>query len=83
MRFIVFDDAPKRNDQRGTADNFAAALRAPLATIGVKVVRRRGLGGTAFQARGIPARVHNTKSEKVKRIVETVLSLQSPQETSI
>ena len=87
MRFIVFDDALKRNDQRWTADNFATALRAPMAAIGVSVVRRHGLGGTSqkngFQAHGISARAHNAKSEKVRHIVESVLSLQASQETNI
>jgi hypothetical protein len=82
MRFIVFDDALKRNDQRWTADNFAAALRTPLAAIGVSVVRRRGLGGTGFQAQGISAKAYNAKSEKVRQIVEGVLISRVPQETS-
>ena len=83
MRFIVFDDALNQNDKRWTADNFAAALRTPLAAIGVNVVRRRGSGGTNFQAQGISAKTHNAKSEKVRHIVESVLNSQALQETSV
>jgi hypothetical protein len=79
MRFVVFDDAPRANDRGWIADNFAAALRAPLAAIGVSVIRRRGLernsnrGG--FQARGHSAKVYRTKSAMVSDIVERTLNV--------
>ncbi len=83
MRFVVFDDAPPSNDRGWTADNFAAALRAPLAAIGVRVVRQRGSEGNSnrsgFQAHGHSAKIYKAKSEKVQSVVESVLSLRAPQ----
>jgi hypothetical protein len=83
MRYVVYDDSVQQNDRGWMADNFAAALRAPLAAIGVRVVRQRGSGAnfdrSGFQAHGLSARVHKTKSEKVQHVIESVLSLRSPQ----
>jgi hypothetical protein len=83
MRFVVFDDAVQGNDKGWMADNFAAALRPPLAAIGVRVVRQHGPGGAAnrggFQAHGLSANSHKAKSEKVARVVESVLSFRAPQ----
>lgn len=82
MRFIVFDDALPGNDRGWTADSFAAALRAPLAAIGVRVVRRHGSEGdfnrSGFQAHGLSATVHKAKSEKVRHVAENVLSFRAP-----
>lgn len=77
MRLVVFDDALLENDQGWTADEVAAALRAPLAAIGVRVVRRhRSAGnsnGSGFQAHGLSARAYKAKSEKVRSVLESVL----------
>jgi hypothetical protein len=83
MRFVVFDDALQGNERGWMPDNFAAALRAPLAAIGVRVVRQRGSGDNSsrsgFQAHGVSANVHKAKSEKVQRLVESVLTFRAPQ----
>jgi hypothetical protein len=78
MRFVVFDDALAANDRGWVADNFATALRAPLAAIGVQVVRRRGLAcnssRSGFQARGHSTKVYMAKAKEVQSTVEVVLS---------
>src|ERR1700736_3982850 len=55
-RYVVFDDAPQHRGFASTADQFADALRSPLAAIGVRVVRQHGAGANSpkagFQAHG-------------------------------
>lgn len=41
-RYIVFDDAPQACKLGLTADQMADLLRAPLAEVGVRVIRRHG-----------------------------------------
>jgi hypothetical protein len=79
MRFVVFDDASSKNELGWTADELAAALRGPLAAIGVRVVRQHRSEGhskrSGFQARGISARVYKDKFEKVRSVLESVVNL--------
>jgi hypothetical protein len=75
-RYIVFDDAPQIKDLGCTADELAAALRVPLAVVGVRVVRQRGVTSKAlfseFQARGMSRKQYDTKAIQVARIVDEV-----------
>jgi hypothetical protein len=63
-RYIVFDDAPQIKGLGCTADELAAVLRAPLAVVGVRVVRQRGITSKAlfseFQARGMSRKTIRT-----------------------
>ncbi len=83
MRYVVFDDTPQGKDHGWTADAFAAALRTPLAAIGVRVVRRSGLGrglGTGGLQGGerLSANAYKAKVDKVARVVEATLSFRPP-----
>ena len=84
MRFVVFDDAPSENERGWMADDLAVALRAPLAAIGVRVVRRRRSEGNSkisgFQAHGISAKAYKAKSEKVRSVLESVLNFSTSKE---
>jgi hypothetical protein len=75
-RYIVFDDAPQIKGLGCTADELAAALRVPLAVVGVRVVRQRGVTSKAlfseFQARGMSRKQYDTKAVQVSRIVDEV-----------
>jgi hypothetical protein len=75
-RYIVFDDAPQIKGIGCTADELAAALRAPLAVVGVRVIRQRGVTSktlfTEFQARGMSRKQYDTKAIQVARIVDEV-----------
>src|SRR5258708_37145391 len=75
-RSVVFDDAPKDRGLSWTADQFADALRTPLAAIGVRVVRQHGAGATSpragFQSRGWSRSQYNTKLNVVDRVVNGV-----------
>ena len=77
MFYVVFDNVLDGNSRGWTTDNFAAALRAPLAGIGVRVLRNPGQGhGTSlsgFQALGYPANTYEDKLVKVESIVESTL----------
>ena len=83
MQFVVFDDALPGNDRGWMADDFADALRAPLAAIGVRVVRQHRFegfsNGSGFQARGLSAKAYKAKSEKVRNVVEDVLIFRTAQ----
>lgn len=83
MRFVVFDDALPDNGRGWMADDLAAALRAPLAALGVRVVRRHRSDGNShrsgFQARGISARAYKAKSQKVRSVLDGILNLSEPQ----
>jgi hypothetical protein len=83
MRYMVFDDTPQGKELGWTADSFAAALRTPLAVIGVRVVRRPGLGsglGTGGLQGGehLSPNAYKAKAEKVARVVEATLSFRPP-----
>jgi hypothetical protein len=74
-RYIVFDDAPQ-DRLSCTADQFADALRSPLAAVGVRVVRKHGAGSASphagFQVRGWSRKQYNAKLNTVAQIVEGV-----------
>jgi hypothetical protein len=76
-RYVVFDDAPQERRLGCTADQFADALRSPLALVGVRVVRRRGAGsalpGAGFQIRGWSRGQYNAKRETVAQVVGDVM----------
>jgi hypothetical protein len=69
----VFDDAPKSSMVNFNADQLADALRAPLAAIGVRVVRQHGARSNSpiagFQARGWPRWKYQDKLKAVDAIV--------------
>jgi hypothetical protein len=75
-RYIVFDDAPQDRSLGRTADQFADALRSPLAAIGVRVVRQHGAASTSptagFQARGWSRGQYNAKLHMVDHVVNSV-----------
>jgi hypothetical protein len=72
----VLDDAPQIRGLSCTADELADALRAPLAAVGVRVVRQRGTTTksvfSVFQARGMSRRKYDTKAIQVAEIVDEV-----------
>jgi hypothetical protein len=68
-RFIVFDDAPQHRRFGWTADQFADALRSPLAAIGVRVVRQYGARSNSPMA-GFHT---NTKLNTVDHVVNGVM----------
>lgn len=76
LRYTVLDTAPLAKGLGCTADELADALRAPLAAVGVRVVRRRGAVTKspvfAFQARGFSRRQHDAKANQVAQIVDEV-----------
>jgi hypothetical protein len=76
-RYIVFDDAPEHRGLGRTADQFADALRSPLAAIGVRVIRQHGAGSTSpragFQVRGWSRSQYNTKLNTVDHVVNGVM----------
>ena len=73
-RYMVFDDAPQCSTCGCSADQLAGALRAPLAAIGVRVVRQHGgcpdSLKAGFQAHGWPRRRYLDKLKAVGLIVE-------------
>ena len=78
LRYIVLDDTLGIVPPGLTADQFAEALRLPLAAIGVRVVRQHGRGAHSqaggFQARGCARTVYQAKLSKVEHIVNRVLT---------
>jgi hypothetical protein len=76
-RYIVFDDAPQDRRLGRTADQFADALRSPLAAIGVRVVRQHGARSNSpmagFQARGWSRSQYNAKLNTVDHVVNGVI----------
>jgi hypothetical protein len=89
-RYIVFDDAPQDRRLAWTADQFADALRSPLAAIGVRVVRQHGAGSTSpragFQAHGWSRSQYNTKLNIVDHVVNSVtksLDLGEPRKIAV
>jgi hypothetical protein len=77
-RFIVFDDAPQEPGHCWTADQFADALRAPLAAIGVRVVRQNGARSNSFmaglQAHGCSRSQYRAKLNMVDVVVDGVMT---------
>jgi len=75
-RYLVLDGTPRGRGLGCPADELADALRAPLATVGVRVVRRRGAviksPFSGFQARGLSRRQYADKANQVARIVDEV-----------
>jgi hypothetical protein len=71
---MVFDDAPQCSKCGCDADQLAGALRAPLAAIGVRVVRQRGACSSSrkagFQAHGWHRRQYQDKLKAVDIVVE-------------
>jgi hypothetical protein len=76
-RYIVFDDDAQTRGLDCTADQFADALRSPLAVIGVRVIRKQGAGSTSpsarFQARGLSRSQYDAKLNTATHIVEGVM----------
>lgn len=68
-RYIVFDDALQDRRLGWTADQFAEALRSPLAAIGVRVVRQYGARSNSPMA-GFQ---YNTKLNTVDHVVNGVM----------
>jgi hypothetical protein len=72
-RYVVFDDAPQSSRLGCNADQLANALRAPLAAIGVRVVRQQGARSNSsiagFQAHGWPRRQYQDKLNEVDTLV--------------
>jgi hypothetical protein len=77
-RYLVLDDTPHMRGLDCTADELADALRAPLAAIGVRVVRQRGaktkLPFSEFQARGLSRKQYEAKATRVAQIVDELAS---------
>jgi len=77
-RYIVFDDAPQARRLGSTADQMADALRAPLAAIGVRVVRQHGARShspmAGFQARGCSRGRFQTMLNQVEEVVNGVMT---------
>jgi hypothetical protein len=75
-RYIVFDDAPQNRRLGCSADQFADALRSPLAAVGVRVVRQYGADSASpragFQIRGWSRGQYNAKLNTVAHIVDGV-----------
>ena len=75
-RYIVLDGTAQARGLRCTADELADALRAPLAAVGVRVVRRRGAMTNSpfseFQGRGLSRRQYEAKAIQVAQIVGEV-----------
>ncbi len=76
-RYVVFDDAPADPRLGWTVDQFADALRSPLAAIGVRVVRQHGAGSTSrragFQAHGWSRGQYKTTLNAVDSVVNDVM----------
>jgi hypothetical protein len=77
MVYVVFDDVLQGNDRGWTADTFANSLRAPLAAIGVRVLRQYGQGYVSgrpgFHAAGYSAHAYEAKLDEIEDIVDGIL----------
>jgi len=71
MQYVVTDQF--QGGVGWTADKFAEALKAPMARIGVTVVRKAGHVPGGFQADGLPMTALKEKSDEVGRVVHSVL----------
>lgn len=78
MRYLVLDDAIEGNAFGWTPDTFAAALRGPLAAMGVRVVRQQSAGSGSGKG-GLQGGEHlspnafKSKAEKVACVVEATM----------
>jgi len=77
-RYLVLDDTPQLRGLNCTADEFAGALRVPLAAVGVRVVRQRGAMPKSpfieFHARGLSRKQYEAKAAQVAQIVDDLTS---------
>jgi hypothetical protein len=77
QRYVVFDDAPQDHSFGWTADHFADALRAPLAAIGVRVIRQHGdraaSARAGFQAHGWSRGRYAAKLNRVGDVVNGIM----------
>ena len=77
-RYVVSDDLPKIRNSSHSADQFADVLRMPLAAVGVRVVRRRGVDlspiRAGFQAYGCSKQQYYKKLNIVDHIVNSLVS---------
>jgi hypothetical protein len=77
LRYVILDSTPHARGLDCTADELAAALRAPLASVGVRVVRqRRAWVKSPFfqlQARGLSRKRYDAKANQVAMIVYEVM----------
>jgi hypothetical protein len=77
-RYIVRDDVPHDRTLGLTADQFAEALRSPMAAIGVRVVRQRGVASdgrmAGFQARGFSRTLYFSKRNEVELVITGVMT---------
>jgi hypothetical protein len=77
-RYVVLDNTPQISRLNCTADELADALRAPLAMVGVRVVRQHSTGTKSplsqLQARGLPRRQYDAKAIQVARVVDQVIN---------
>jgi hypothetical protein len=77
-RYLVFDDTPKIRVLNCTADDWATALRVPLAAIGVRVIRRRGSTTkpplSEFRAHGLSRKQYAAMATQVAQIVDELTS---------
>ncbi len=83
MRYVVFDDTRQGKELGWTADTFAAALRTPLAAIGVRVVRQHGSGSASGKGglqggEHLSPNAYKAKAEKVAHVVEATLRFRPP-----
>jgi hypothetical protein len=78
MRYLVLDDAVEGNAFGWTPDTFANALRAPLAAIGVRVIRQHGPGsgsgkGGLQGGEHMSPNAYRAKAEKVAHMVDATM----------
>jgi hypothetical protein len=77
-RYIVFDNAPEDRGHGWTADQIADALRAPLAAIGVRVIRQHGARSNSpmagFQAHGCSRSQYRAKRDAVDKVVGGIMT---------
>jgi hypothetical protein len=79
LRYVVFDNALYGTDLHGwPADEFADALRAPLAAIGVIVDHKNGKAttigiGEVFGAESLSVGAYQDKYAEVDRVVRRVM----------
>jgi hypothetical protein len=77
LRYIVFDDASPNAGFGENSDQFADALRLPLAAIGVRVVKLHRAGTASsmggFQGRGLTRNQYDTMLNAVDRVVAGVI----------
>ena len=72
-RYLVLDDTPQLRRLNSTADEFAGALRVPLAAVGVRVVRQRGAMPKSpfieFHARGLSRKQYEARRLRLRKLL--------------